>query len=168
MGVKTWGVGVGLEISGLSWDIESFSISRESPFASAGHRLREKGRSREIAFKGLQTGVAARNLHSMVVPYSKAAHGEPLVEPWLRNCARRLLLEFGLRQALRSSATWPLVPSPWAMSCGTGSSASSGAGGLCAKPASPQTPSLQVSDGRSGRSSVAPRAMGVFRRLHKP
>ena len=58
VGVKTWGVGVGLEISGLSWDIESFSISRESPFASAGHR--------EIAFKGpqwLQTGIAAPNLH---------------------------------------------------------------------------------------------------------
>ena len=35
-GLKPWGVGVGLEISGLSWDIKSFSISRESPFVSVG------------------------------------------------------------------------------------------------------------------------------------
>ena len=54
VGVKTWGVGVGLEISGLFWDIESFSISRESPFASAGHRLREKGRSLSRAFNGFK------------------------------------------------------------------------------------------------------------------
>ena len=41
VGVKTWRAGVGLEISGLSWDIESFSISGELPLASAGHRLRD-------------------------------------------------------------------------------------------------------------------------------
>ena len=45
VGVNTLVVGVGLEISGFSWDIDSFSISRESPFVSARHRLTEKGRS---------------------------------------------------------------------------------------------------------------------------
>ena len=166
VGVKTWGVGVGLENSGLSWETESCSISRESPFARRTPAYSE----RRYLLNGLQTSIAAPNLRATVVPYSKAVHGEPLAEPRLRNCAPRLLLQFGLRRALRSSATWPLAPSRWAKSCGTGSSASSGAGGLCAKPASPQTPALQVSDGPSGRSSVAPRAMGVswLRRLHNP